>query len=361
MLYKICRICKENKSLDEFPVRKRSSDGHRNECRICKSKADYVKRLSKPNAKEIEKQKIKVRMESKTPEELSAIKSKAEVVWKRTRAKEKQKFLEEHGCDRKELTRRKLEREFLEDSSKVHEAGKYSYHLMSFKAVTIPIEIWCNSHNSSFWQAPVSHRKGAGCPICAKESTGNALRKSHEDFIKEAIELLGDKYSFDNAEYKSYHEIMQVTCKEHGDFPISPANLMYGKGCPNCSQYGYRTHLPGYFYIMINGDITKVGITNRTPEIRAKGINKTKEGFEVLYSKYYEDGAIPLALETSLLWTLPLQYKRVEEKFDGSTECFLHVDREQLIYIATKSGENLENLNDTRPLIANRDDSLTNC
>lgn len=37
---KECKICKQNKSLDNFHKNKTSKDGYRNECKECKSKID---------------------------------------------------------------------------------------------------------------------------------------------------------------------------------------------------------------------------------------------------------------------------------------------------------------------------------
>lgn len=364
MEYKTCSKCGIKKHVTEFNVRKDNSSGYRADCKECKSRADSLgrtKRLSTPEALEKEKARIKVYVERLTPEQMQHKKNLWSIQDKKNKAKEKQKFFDENGCDYKEFSRRQKERQFLTDSKLAHKEDHYSYHLMKFVNITTVVEIWCNVHQKSFWQLAKDHKRGRGCVECGKIATGDALRKSQEDFIRDAEEFCGNKFTFQDAIYKSYSEVLQVTCKEHGNFPISPANLFNGKGCPDCAKFGYRTNIPGYLYIMGNGDITKIGITNRTPELRAKDINKKKPGFEVLYSHYYDDGAIPLAIETSLLWVLPLQYGRVQEVFDGSTECFLNVGRENLIYIATKSGENLERYSDTRPELTCGDDSITNC
>lgn len=361
---KKCVQCYEIKELSEFPVRKDSSDGYRNNCKICKALNDskaHLKRMSTTEAKLKENLRAKTARDSRSDEKKKADLDASNEKSRISRDKEKQKFFDENGCDYKEFSRRQKERQFLTDSKLAHKEDHYSYHLMKFVNITTVVEIWCNVHQKSFWQLAKDHKRGRGCVECGKIATGDALRKSQEDFIRDAEEFCGNKFTFQDAIYKSYSEVLQVTCKEHGNFPISPANLFNGKGCPDCAKFGYRTNIPGYLYIMGNGDITKIGITNRTPELRAKDINKKKPGFEVLYSHYYDDGAIPLAIETSLLWVLPLQYGRVQEVFDGSTECFLNVGRENLIYIATKSGENLERYSDTRPELTCGDDSITNC
>src|SRR5271169_6532501 len=52
LIIKTCNKCTETKPLDEFPIRPDSPDGHRNECKECKSK--YLKAYHKnPPVKEI--------------------------------------------------------------------------------------------------------------------------------------------------------------------------------------------------------------------------------------------------------------------------------------------------------------------
>lgn len=51
-MVKVCRICKETKNIDDFPLRKNAKDGHRNECKQCHN--DARKRIYLEN---IEKEK----------------------------------------------------------------------------------------------------------------------------------------------------------------------------------------------------------------------------------------------------------------------------------------------------------------
>jgi hypothetical protein len=41
---------------------------------------------------------------------------------------------------------------------------------------------------------------------------------------------------------------------------------------------------------------------------------------------FFEDGAVPLQIETEVLRTLRSKYESPSEKFDGSTECFTNVN-----------------------------------
>lgn len=53
--------------------------------------------------------------------------------------------------------------------------------------------------------------------------------------------------------------------------------------------------------------------------------------FEVVQEFDFQDGAIPLALETTLLRELRAMHTQPTEKFDGSTECFYDVDHDWLL------------------------------
>jgi len=64
---KICRICSENKSLDQFHVKRGTSDGHRSECKEC-VKDVQKKYKEEPGFKEKQKEYDKKRYEEKREE-----------------------------------------------------------------------------------------------------------------------------------------------------------------------------------------------------------------------------------------------------------------------------------------------------
>jgi hypothetical protein len=70
--------------------------------------------------------------------------------------------------------------------------------------------------------------------IPKKDKTYN--QSSTEEFIKKAKKVQGDKYDYSQVDYKNSHTNVNVNCKEHGPFPISPSNHLAGKGCPVCAN-----------------------------------------------------------------------------------------------------------------------------
>jgi hypothetical protein len=69
---------------------------------------------------------------------------------------------------------------------------------------------------------------------------------SQDEFIKKAKYKHGDKFSYENVDYKGDKNIINVTChqkdengNEHGSFPITPHNLLkanMGVGCDKCRK-----------------------------------------------------------------------------------------------------------------------------
>ena len=59
-------------------------------------------------------------------------------------------------------------------------------------------------------------------------------RLTTEQFVAKAREKHGDKYDYSKVVYVNAKTKVCVTCKEHGDFWITPDDLTRGKGCNLC-------------------------------------------------------------------------------------------------------------------------------
>lgn len=59
-------------------------------------------------------------------------------------------------------------------------------------------------------------------------------RKTFEEFVKEAILVHGNKYSYDNTQYVGANIKTNFICKEHGHFSQTPNVHLRGHGCPEC-------------------------------------------------------------------------------------------------------------------------------
>ena len=56
-----------------------------------------------------------------------------------------------------------------------------------------------------------------------------------DEFIRRAKEVHGDKYSYNQTEYKRQRNKVVITCPEHGDFKQLARKHLEGQGCPMCA------------------------------------------------------------------------------------------------------------------------------
>lgn len=117
--------------------------------------------------------------------------------------------------------------EFVEKSNKVHN-GKYIYKNTSYKNVKEKVLIICPEHGE-FWQTPLAHLSGKGCPKCAHKGLND------EELVKEFRKVHGDKYDYSKTVLKKMNEKVIIICPEHGEFLQSPTKHLAGQGCPKCA------------------------------------------------------------------------------------------------------------------------------
>lgn len=109
--------------------------------------------------------------------------------------------------------------------------NKYDYSKTKYVKLHDDIDIICPTHGL-FTQKARIHLDGSGCSKCFRER----VNKNNEQFIKESIDIYGDKYSYDKVEYTTNKNPVIITCKKHGDFTKRPQNHLYGSGCPRCIE-----------------------------------------------------------------------------------------------------------------------------
>jgi hypothetical protein len=135
----------------------------------------------------------------------------------------------------RELMTKKLTlEEFKEKSVAVH-GEVYDYSNVVYHNNAVKVEIFCLRHNKFFSQSPKKHLAGQGCPICRYEKSSSKLTKTTEKFIEGAVEVHGDKYTYDKVVYTGSHTCVEIFCNSHGEyFKQVPTDHLCGKGCPKC-------------------------------------------------------------------------------------------------------------------------------
>jgi len=132
---------------------------------------------------------------------------------------------------------------FIERANKKHNYF-YSYIKSEYISNKHKIIIICPNHGE-FMVFPSKHLAGKGCKKCnitpkiykkySEKPKINKRAKPLEQFILEAINIHGDKYSFENSVYVNGHTNLEVNCKIHGPFVITPKSLTISKcGCRQC-------------------------------------------------------------------------------------------------------------------------------
>lgn len=135
----------------------------------------------------------------------------------------------------KNKKKRQTTKEWVESCAKKHN-GKYDYSLVNFEKIRKDgkVPIICHEigedgkEHGVFWQLPSQHKWGKGCKKCVLLTSSK---------IAERARLIhGDKYDYSLMKYKRIDEHVYVKCNTCGKiFPITPHNLLKGRGCPFCA------------------------------------------------------------------------------------------------------------------------------
>ena len=118
--------------------------------------------------------------------------------------------------------------EFIEES-KIKHKNMYSYDKVNYVNAKTNIILICNKHGE-FLCTPNNHLRGKGCPKCVGKN------KSTADWIVEAKQKHGEKYSYEKINYKKCDAKVCISCFEHGDFWQVAQYHLSGNGCPACKQ-----------------------------------------------------------------------------------------------------------------------------
>ena len=82
-----------------------------------------------------------------------------------------------------------------------------------------------------FLQTPANHLKGSGCP----KRSGKYVPTTKE-WVSSARKVHGDKYDYSKVDYVNNRTKVCIICPEHGEFWQTPANHLFGYGCPKCDK-----------------------------------------------------------------------------------------------------------------------------
>lgn len=156
--------------------------------------------------------------------------------------------------------------EFVMKANQIH-GSKYDYSKVVYEKRHSKVTIICPVHGE-FEQIPTNHLSGKGCDKCAHDSLGLVKRITKKEFLKRANDIHNCKYTYSN--YTKASDKVKIMCPQHGEFTQYGTSHLSGCGCPSCAISGFDFSKPAIlYYLEINNGIAyKIGITNRTVELR---------------------------------------------------------------------------------------------
>ena len=235
------------------------------------------------------------------------------------------------------MTRRSTTEEFIAKSRKVH-GEKYNYSVTDYKTSLHYVKIICPVHG--IWeQLPKYHLKH-GCLQCYENQRLLYIKEraySFDEFLSKARGVHSDKFEYIKDSFVMSSSKMDIVCKIHGKFRQTGTSHLTGQGCPSCRKCGYCPTKPGFLYVLVCENVTKVGITNLSALERARSVSSSaKKKFEVVTYIKFSDGKVADSIETELLRYLRKHYTKTSESHEGHSECFDDVDYDALQKVILK-------------------------
>ena len=236
---------------------------------------------------------------------------------------------------------------FILISQQIHN-GKYNYSLVhNFNNVKEKVKIICPIHGE-FEQDVYSHKKGCGCPKCAREYVAQIKIKDKQDFLNKVFQIHGNTYDYSKTIIKNNISKVIITCKIHGDFKQSPDKHKQGRGCPICAEEQKGWTKQAWKDMLKEGDIPKFYILRcyNSKEEFIK-IGRTKNS---ILKRYNSKKTMPYKMEvlkiiedlnSDNIFDLEIKYKQKYKDFKykpsiyfaGITECYDISIKDEIIYV----------------------------
>lgn len=128
------------------------------------------------------------------------------------------------------MTQKYTKESFINKAVSIH-GDKYDYSLVNYKNLKTKIMIKCKIHGQ-FEQIPTQHIYAKnGCSICS------GWRKTADFYLKEVTKKYGSLYDYSKIVYTTNREKIEVICPKdnHGSFYPTADNFLHGSGCPRCT------------------------------------------------------------------------------------------------------------------------------
>lgn len=147
------------------------------------------------------------------------------------------------GCPKCGGTKKMTTEEFIEKARMVH-GDYFNYDKTKYINSNEKVVITCPIHGD-FEMKANNHLYGQNCPKCRKDKLTHPItllpkvnKSTHKlttsSFIERCKNKWGDRYTYENVLYERSNKFVSITCREHGDFSVTPNHFLAGRGCPKC-------------------------------------------------------------------------------------------------------------------------------
>lgn len=163
-----------------------------------------------------------------------------------------------------------------------HIQARYDFSQAEYSGALQPITgIVCYKHGEFQQYAAQLRKDGAGCPKCGAEQRVQSRRLNPAEFLRRAEERHPGRFDYGKTQYVNMTTKVTVTCRDHGDFQISPIKLVHsGQGCPDCGALsrGYQKDMAA---CRVASAASKRERTTETYVSRARGIHGSAYEYDV--------------------------------------------------------------------------------
>lgn len=150
------------------------------------------------------------------------------------------KHLQGQRCNvcRPSKTGKKTTEWFLEQVGEYHSEYDYDYSKVNYVNSTTKVEIFCRTHQQTFFAPPQDFLVGKNrCRECGEEARLEKRRLPFEEWLPRAQAVHGGLYEYDAYSWNGLHKPVRIRCAAHGWFEQIPANHeTQGSGCPKCGR-----------------------------------------------------------------------------------------------------------------------------
>lgn len=105
------------------------------------------------------------------------------------------------------------------------------------KGSKLLVDCRCGTKNRELPKNGIMNMVNISCSYkCPYSRTNLKAVEAGKEFIQKAKTVHGDLYDYSLTHYKHSTKDVLIICKEHGDFPQTPAAHLGGAGCPSCTD-----------------------------------------------------------------------------------------------------------------------------